>query len=127
LALSSERRDFFRMISSDSPQRAFDSVRGRMVSVLFNRRNELPNRIRKEIAAARWEVAGPDAYPLLFTLNPPRGGGVTTPVAQDLTALLQAVPALAAEFAELAASLEPPAVRLIWRHAETGVALRFEG
>jgi hypothetical protein len=90
LALYEDRRDFERLIRAASPVKGFRAIRGMMLTVSFDRRQDLPAPMRKEILAAGWEVAAPDAYPVLMALNTP-GGGVSEALARQVAAGLRAV------------------------------------
>jgi len=68
---------------------------GWLISLSFDPGDAIRRPMRKEIARAGWEVAGPEAYPRLFTINTP-AGGVRRRQAEDLLALLRAVPAFVA-------------------------------
>jgi hypothetical protein len=68
--------DLERLFTRDEtdPASAFDALQGVVVSLLFNTRLEIPKPMREEIKAARWDVAGPEAYPTLLVMNTPGGG-----------------------------------------------------
>jgi hypothetical protein len=97
-------------------------MRSAVLSLTFDRRADLPPRMRKEILAAGWEVAGPDAYPSLIAINTP-GGGVIAAQGADLAAALRAVPAFVNEFRDELRNWMGE--RLEWRDPETGVKLTF--
>lgn len=113
-------RDFRRLIEAKEARKGFRSMHSAVLSITFDRRADLPPRMGREILAAGWEVAGPDAYPSLMAINTP-GGGVTTAQGADLIAALRAVPEFVGHFrAELRGRTGE---RLQWRDAETGVTL----
>lgn len=91
LILHSEHADAFERPGLDDPSLGFEGVRGRMLSLIFEPLSELSGPARKEIATRRWTVADVRAGPDLMTVNTP-GGGVSEEDAQDLVALLRAVP-----------------------------------
>ena len=112
--------DFRRLIEVGEPRKRLHAMRSAVLSLTFDRRADLPPRMRKEILAAGWEVAGPDAHPTLIAINTP-GGGVTAAQGADLTAALRAVPAFVNQFRdELRIRMGE---RLEWRDPETGVKL----
>ncbi|HEX2095180.1 MAG TPA: hypothetical protein VHG28_22475, partial [Longimicrobiaceae bacterium] len=122
LALYAETDDFFRMFEDGPP---FANATGPILSLTYDRATDLPQRMRREVAAAGWEVAGPDAYPVLITINTP-GGGLPRAVAEDLTRLLRAVPEFVAHHREALDTGSPPEEPLEWRSPGTGVLLRLE-
>jgi hypothetical protein len=120
LVMYEDPRDFERLISARSPREGFASMRGAVISLTFDRRNELPPPMRKEILAAGWEIAAPDAYPTLMTLNTP-GGGISGSQAGALAAALRGAVRFVGRFrAELRAA---DGGRLRWRDPDTGAAL----
>lgn len=62
-----------------------------VMSLTFGPSSRVPRPMRQEIRAARWEVVGDFAFPLLMMLNTP-AGGITTRQADDLIAILRDVP-----------------------------------
>ncbi|MGH7713223.1 MAG: hypothetical protein ACREOG_18175, partial [Gemmatimonadaceae bacterium] len=72
-------------------ERAMYGARGAVLCVSFNPAGEVPARMRREIRNAKWEIAGPAAYPMLMALNTP-GGGVQGPQLEVLVRLLAALP-----------------------------------
>ncbi|CAN5138046.1 hypothetical protein BH23GEM4_BH23GEM4_23700 [soil metagenome] len=119
LALYAEAEDFFRMFEDEPP---FAHLTGPVLSLTFDRASELPQRMRREVAAAGWEVASPDGYPVLIAMNTP-GGGLQRTIAEDLIRLLRTIPEFAAHHRE---ALESPKEPLEWRSPESGVLLRLE-
>ncbi|MFQ6046144.1 MAG: SEC-C metal-binding domain-containing protein [Gemmatimonadales bacterium] len=119
IALYEDPLDFERLISSTPPNDGFRSLQGTVLSLSFDRRNDLPPRMRKEILAAGWELAAPDAYPLLMAFNTP-GGGVTEAQARDLAATLRAMAEFTGRFgAELRSGIAPAE----WHDPSSGVTL----
>ena len=127
LVLYERPEDLESVLMSDiaEPQEAFGRIHGGMLSLSFGKRTEMSKAAQKEILQAHWEVAGPNAYPVLFTLNTP-GGGITERQMEDLIALLTAVPAFAAKHHLVLSGMAPAEFPLRWRQAKTGVALTFE-
>lgn len=119
LALYADPEDVERQFMETDPHSAMAALRGTVLSLTFNRRDDLPKVMRKEILAAGWTVAALDAYPTLMAINTP-GGGVTANHAADLREILQAVSRFAAQFPEeLAEGRWPPT----WHDPASGVTL----
>ncbi len=95
---------------------------GRVLSLTFDREGKLPRPMQREISRAGWQVASPDAYPILLAINTP-AGGLRRVDADDLVTITAAVAAWAAVIdgdPELA-DAGP------WRDPETGVELEVQG
>ena len=120
VVLYEDAGDFRRIIEAGDPKKGFRAMRSPVLSVTFDRRADLPPRMRKEILAAGWEVAGPDAYPTLMAINTP-GGGVTAAQGADLNSALRSVPAFVNHFRDALRSWMGE--RLEWRDPATGVTL----
>ena len=60
--------------------------------IVYSPRDHLPHPMTVEVVGQTWEVAAPDAYPRLMTVNTP-GGGITREDAEALTSLLEAAAA----------------------------------
>lgn len=58
------------LTAADALQAAMEAI-GFSLTVDFDRKAELTRAMQREIAAARWPIAGPGAYPRLFGLNLP--------------------------------------------------------
>ncbi len=119
LALYSEARDFLAMFAKSRQGSPFDDLTGRVLSLTFDRGADLPRAMRREVAAAGWEVAGAEAYPRIHALNTP-AGGIRLRDAEDLVALLGAVPRFVGanrETLDVGRSVEE------WRDEETGTVL----
>ena len=119
LAMYASLDDLTSMYSAPSPEQAFDDLHDAVLSISFNRRDELPKPMRREVKEAGWEIAGLAAYPLLFALNTP-AAGVTEKQMRDLTAVLHAMPAyVQAKADEIRAGSDD----LDWRDPGTGIEL----
>lgn len=121
LALYGDAEDFYQMFT-DAP---FTDMRGPVLSFTFSHASELRPEMRREVMAARWEVAGRDAYPILIAMNTP-GGGITREMAEDLTRLLRAIPEFVAHHRDVLDPEEPPEAPLEWRSPGTDILLRLE-
>jgi hypothetical protein len=120
LALYGDPEDIERQFLTNDPWGAVAELRGPVLSLLFNRWDELPPVMRKEILAAGWTVAGPEFYPALMALNTP-GGGVTATQLADLRDILRALVSFARKFgAELDARADD---WLRWTDPKSGVTL----
>lgn len=123
LALYSEPEDFWELAASrGDPWERFDDLAGCVVSLLFEPGRDLHRALRREVAAAGWEVAGPEAYPQMVTINTP-AGGLLRAHAEDLAAILEAVPRFVAEHPDAVEAARPVEG---WRDRETGVVLAFD-
>ena len=118
------RADLDRMMETgdaDGAAAAFEGIRSVIISLVFNRRDEVSRRMREEIRREGWEIAGPDAYPTLTVLNTP-GGGIQRAHFEDLIAAVESVPrfvhAHRDEFDD--AGMSEPS--LAWTDPETGVS-----
>jgi hypothetical protein len=92
---------------------------GWLLALGFDDGSDVGRPMRKEVARAGWELAGASAYPRLFTLNTP-AGGVRRRQAEDLEAVLLALPAFVAAHPGVGdhlTGLEP------WRDPATGVEI----
>lgn len=122
LALYSDPEDFWSLTAAPSdPWERFDDLAGCVVSLLFEPGHELHRGLRREVAAAGWEVAAPEAYPQMVTLNTP-AGGLLQAHAEDLAAILEAVPRFVAVHSEAVERARPVEG---WRDEPTGVVLAF--
>ena len=115
LSLFSDLGDLLSAAFEESPPEA----RGRVLSLLYNRRGEIPPRMARELARQGWEIAGPAAYPSLIAINTP-GGGLPRADAADLLTVLRALPGVLAAW-------DLPAGRasadLSWRDPQSGLAV----
>ena len=89
LALFQDPRDFNCLLAGH-PAGAFAAMQFPMLSLTFDRRDDLPRPMVREISRAGWEVVSPAAYPSLMALNTP-GGVVTRDLFADMTESLRAV------------------------------------
>jgi hypothetical protein len=71
LVLHSRPEDLRAVWESDDPSSAFLEMTGFTLTVDFDRKSELTRGMQREIAAARWPIAGPHAYPRLFAMDLP--------------------------------------------------------
>jgi hypothetical protein len=91
LVLHSQRSDLVEIFRGDDPAAAFTEPMGFAITVDFDRKAELTRTMQREIAAARWPIAAPHAYPRLFGMHLP-GRRV---VARDVRLAAQALRAIA--------------------------------
>jgi hypothetical protein len=110
---------------SDDPDEHFANLGGGVISLTFSPRRELPRRMRQEVAAARWEVAGRQAYPVIVTVNTP-GGGIAADAFLDLIDLLQTIPRFVAQHTDVL-SQPRPELPIGWTDEATGVAVTYTG
>lgn len=114
LVLYSELAEFLRLSVGDGFDEA--GMRGRYLSLSFDSAGEVAREQRREQARTGWEVASPEAYPLLIVANSV-GGGLCGADAEDLVAALEAVPRyLEAEVPEGEAFLDAPTGLAIEEH-----------
>jgi hypothetical protein len=128
LALYSDPGDLFDRLDQ-SPESPFGGVRGQIIALTFDRPADLPPAARQEARMLRRELAGPDAFPTLTTVNTP-GGGVTNEDMADLILALGAVPAFVAEYRQPLEREEQTGIpcRLIeWTHEPTGARFAYDG
>ena len=127
LACYASREDLDRLYAPTDvdPVSAFLDMRGRIVSLTFDARVDIPRRMREEIKSAGWEVAGPQAYPSLMVLNTP-GGGISVADAMLLRDVLRSVPRFVATHAAAFADDAAPHGELWWADAETGLTCRLD-
>ena len=134
LAFYQDPADLQRVHSSDEgSHNALCTTQGAVVALLFNERLELPKPMREEIKRARWDVAGPEAYPTLLVLNTP-GGGIRHTDFALLRDALVSVPRFVTTFAPVFSEGrvgEPDADAqyddaIAWTDAETGLTCRLD-
>jgi hypothetical protein len=111
--------------SSDEPGAAMREMRGAVLSLSFDAPDDVPRRMRQEVRDARWEVAGPTAWPGLLVINTP-GGGITARQMDDLVAVVQAIPRFAAKHEAVLAGTASARFPLRWRDADSKVSVVFE-
>lgn len=97
----------------------FLELEGRIVSLTFEPGSNLPRAMRREVAGQGWEVAEPAAYPFLMAYDTP-AGGLLRADAEDLLALLGAVPRFLAS-----GSFERKPRMRPWQDPETGFELAY--
>ncbi len=122
LALLSDYEDYD-LIGWMGPEWVLESFEGAMITLDFGPLDQLPGPARREIMASGWTVAGPDAYPNLYTLNTP-GGGIDSAVVEDLTAILRAVPAFLAGRDEPGGPGDLDDIE-VWEAEDGGVRLEY--
>lgn len=71
LMLHSQPADLANFYATDDPAALYTESMGFSLTVDFDRKSRLTRAMQREIAAARWPVAGPGAYPRLFGLGLP--------------------------------------------------------
>ncbi|HEU4455626.1 MAG TPA: SEC-C domain-containing protein [Longimicrobium sp.] len=72
LALYSDPDDLTSLLEGEQdPEAHFAGMRGCSLTVGLDPRGELTAAMRREVGAARWEVAGPEAYPRIFGMRLP--------------------------------------------------------
>lgn len=130
LALYGNKLDLEDLLSGD--ELAFAQLsrsRGPVLSLTFNRFDELPRGMHREIRGAKWEVAGPTAYPFLMAINTP-GGGITLEQAGDLITVLGACErfigaheSMLNDAARAGVVIKVPE----WTDASTGAAVQYDG
>ncbi len=127
ISLYYDPADLERMVTREdnAPEAVFNGMRREILALLYNTRSELPRRMREEIKAERWEIAGPGAYPTLLVMNTP-GGGIRQQHFEDLLAALVSVPRFVAGHASFFAGELPDESELVWTDTGTGVTCRVE-
>jgi hypothetical protein len=125
LVVYTDSRDFAAVAGADASSGEWmEGLHGAMITLTFESRGALTRDMQKEVAAAGWEVADPDGYPMIFTVSAPAGG--LDPVIVDvLTGILVAVPdfvdALDDEFED---TLAGETIR--WIHEPTGLQFLYD-
>jgi hypothetical protein len=92
LVLHSSPEDLRALWTSLDPSSAFLDIDGFTLTVDFDRKGELTRTMQREIAAARWPIAGSRAYPRLFAMKLPGrwiGPGEVRRATQALRAVTQ--------------------------------------
>lgn len=118
LNLYASRRDVERICEGASPD-LFRHLEGRVLAFSFETGSELPKSMRREISRRGWEVAAATAYPMLMAYDTPAGGLLKSD-AEDLLALLGAVPRFLAAGGVEAGIEDSP-----WKDPETGFELTY--
>jgi hypothetical protein len=126
LSLYADAEDFLRTVTAAHPAEAYRGLRDAVLTLDFDARSALPRGMQREVAAARWPVAGPDAYPRLWCFNTP-AGGVSLAQARALVAALDAIARFTAAHEPVLAAHPTPDPPLAWTDAETGVLVAYAG
>lgn len=116
LALYSAQADF-ESVSQDGEVDTDEHVRGMRgvtLSMSYDRAGEVSRPMRREVASAGWELAGPDAYPSLLGIGVP-GRRMTAALVQRTGMACRAV----------AAFVQTASDELPWRDPATGVHVDF--
>lgn len=71
LVLHSQPIDLVNIYADNDPTAAFTDSIGFAITVDFDRKRELTRTMQREVAAAGWPVAAPNAYPRLFGVSLP--------------------------------------------------------
>jgi SEC-C motif len=128
VSLYSDAADAFERAAETSSDSPFGNVRGEIVALTFDRTAAMPDAAR-EARLHHWEVAGPDAFPALTTVNTP-GGGVTPEQILDVVHALKALPPFISKHRSQLAREDrtgEPCDPVDWLHPATGVRLRYAG
>ena len=122
LALYEDSEDVGRIFSARGAREAFMAMRSAVLSLTFSSRPDLPKPMQREVARSGWVIAGPRAYPILWTLNTP-GGCITSARMLALTTSLHAVARFATTNSNRLATPGAGEVGLDWRDAESGTVV----
>jgi hypothetical protein len=127
LALYARAEDLEALLDGDpgDPGGSMSAMRGAVLSLSFDHRDVVERRMRHEARDARWEVAGPAAWPGLLVMNTP-GGGITSRQMEELIAIVRAIPRFAAKYEPELTGKALTRFPLRWRDAENRVSLVFE-
>ena len=97
LAVYADPSDYYEgTLGLGEGERPFQAIRGWILNLSYDSRNELPRPMQREVARAGWKVAAADAYPVLMPLFTP-GGGLSRELVRRLTAVLRALTSFADE------------------------------
>jgi hypothetical protein len=99
VSVYSEIDDFGSHMAWDEEEPSILGMKGWMVHLGFQYREELPRVMLKEVSRAGWEVADVDAYPYLVPVLTP-GGGLQECLVRRLVEVMNEVSALAEELGE---------------------------
>ena len=129
LSLFESIADFDALLETDNALDAFAKQRHAVIALNFDPRAELPKPMRSELARSRLRIAGPGAYPSLWTRNT-IGGGISRPQVDDLIASLGAIASLitsgdgAASLVDALADWGRP---FTWRDPSSGTLIQSDG
>ncbi|MEP6620017.1 MAG: SEC-C domain-containing protein [bacterium] len=118
VAMYESLAEFESILVPGDTRAAFNAFEHVLITLDFDARADLPKAMRNELATRRLPVAGPAAYPSIWTRNT-IGGGIAESQVRDLIAILDAV-----------AAMPPLAIRealVDWTHQPTGITIRSEG
>jgi hypothetical protein len=90
LVLYESLADYLTLVEAPSADVGFGRTEKIVLSLSFDARADLPKPMRREFSDAKWEVAGPSAYPSLWALNT-IGGGLSSEQANDLSMALDVI------------------------------------
>jgi hypothetical protein len=99
LAIYSHPWDFEETLAWEEDEPPFQELEGWVVHLGYQQRGQVGRAMLREIAQARWEVAGPAAYPFIMPLLTP-GGGLQKDQVRRMTELLRGVASLSDERGE---------------------------
>ncbi|CAN5875941.1 hypothetical protein BH11GEM1_BH11GEM1_21920 [soil metagenome] len=129
LSLFESLADFDALYDAENALEAFAKQQHPVIALNFDARAELPKPMRSELARSSLRIAGPSAYPSLWTRNT-IGGGISRAQVDDLIATLGAITSLVtsgegaeALFDALADSGRP----FEWRDPSSGTLIRSDG
>lgn len=125
LGLYARRDDVARDILGDASESWPPAAGGAVLSFTFDDGDTLGREAMREIRSAGWEVAAPDAYPILLSIDTP-GGGVTSSQFQDLEAALVAIPAFVKENHAVLTGEEEGSFPLVWTAPESGTVVSVD-
>jgi hypothetical protein len=128
LALYGDEEDLVDLFERDieGPAEVFATLRGPVISLLYEHRDDVPPMTRREVRAAGWEVADAHGYPVLLAMNTP-GGAVTLEHFEDLVMVAGAVTRFASQYPDPFETWSESAVELSWTDAATGAMVSYGG
>ncbi len=121
--------DFDALCEAQNPQEAFAMQHRAVITLSFDARAELPKPMRSELARGGLPIAGPAAYPWLWTSNT-IGGGISPDQVDDLIATLGAITSLVSggdSVEALSAALAEAGPPFAWRDPSSGTVIRSSG
>lgn len=123
LALYESLEDFLSFIMAPDASNGFATQQSVVISLSFDARADLPKPMRREITSAGWPIAGPSAYPNVWTLNT-IGGGLSEAHARDLVMALGVVARFASDLGR-ASNESLDAMETPWTDEPSGTTVRF--